>query len=205
MKKLLLLFFLCVFNFCYSQENNKSLLLSRIESENLIDSIKHPAIVKVVNEKRQWTKNFEYIDSLSVSKIRYLSDNLKVNGYIVQPKKKGQYPCVIWNRGGVKEYGALNMIRVLAMLGKLAKEGFVVIATQYRGNGGSEGQEEYGGAEINDVLNLIKVLEDIPNADTSKIGMFGGSRGGMMTYIALKPIKSKQQQYWLLHQMSAKV
>ena len=71
------------------------------------------------------------------------------------------------------------------MLGKLASKGYVVVATQYRGNGGSEGKEEFGGAEIADVLNLIDLLNEVPKADTSKIGMFGGSRGGMMTYIAL--------------------
>ena len=71
------------------------------------------------------------------------------------------------------------------MMGKLASKGYVVIASQYRGNGGSEGKEEYGGKEINDVLNLIPLLAEIPEADTEKIGMFGGSRGGMMTYIAL--------------------
>ena len=32
---------------------------------------------------------------------------------------------------------------------------------------------------------LIPLLAEIPNADTSRIGMFGGSRGGMMTYMAL--------------------
>ena len=64
-------------------------------------------------------------------------------------------------------------------------EGYIVIASQYRGNAGGEGQEEFGGAGVNDVLNLIDVLEEVEGADTEKIGMYGWSRGGMMTYIAL--------------------
>ena len=70
-------------------------------------------------------------------------------------------------------------------LGQLAKEGYVAIASQYRGNGGSEGQEEFGGAEVNDILRLIDVLAEVEGADTSRIGMYGWSRGGMMTYLAL--------------------
>jgi dipeptidyl aminopeptidase/acylaminoacyl peptidase len=61
----------------------------------------------------------------------------------------------------------------------------VVIASQYRGNGGSEGQEEFGGKDVNDITILPEVLKEIEDADTNSIGMYGWSRGGMMTYIAL--------------------
>ncbi len=50
---------------------------------------------------------------------------------------------------------------------------------------GGEGREEFGGADVDDVLNLIPLLGSFPQADTSRIGMYGRSRGGMMTYIAL--------------------
>ena len=39
--------------------------------------------------------------------------------------------------------------------------------------------------DINDVINLIPALTFVPGADTSRIGMYGWSRGGMMTYLAL--------------------
>ncbi len=48
-----------------------------------------------------------------------------------------------------------------------------------------KGKEEFGGKEVNDVLNLIPFLSNIDKADTSRIGMYGWSRGGMMTYRAL--------------------
>jgi peptidoglycan/xylan/chitin deacetylase (PgdA/CDA1 family) len=62
----------------------------------------------------------------------------------------------------------------------LANEGYIILASNYRT------QDEYGGEELNDVLNLIQVADQLENADTSKIGMFGWSRGGMMTYLSLK-------------------
>ena len=70
-------------------------------------------------------------------------------------------------------------------IGKLAAEGYVVVASQYRGNAGGEGKEEYGGSDLKDVLNLIPLLSSINKADTARIGMFGLSRGGMMTYLSL--------------------
>jgi len=38
---------------------------------------------------------------------------------------------------------------------------------------------------VNDILNLIPTLENIASADTSRLGIYGWSRGGMMTYLAL--------------------
>jgi dipeptidyl aminopeptidase/acylaminoacyl peptidase len=39
---------------------------------------------------------------------------------------------------------------------------------------------------VDDVLNLIPLLKLLPYVDPERIGMMGGSRGGMMTYLALK-------------------
>jgi dipeptidyl aminopeptidase/acylaminoacyl peptidase len=71
-------------------------------------------------------------------------------------------------------------------MGQMASWNYLVVASQYRGNDGGEGMEEFGGKDVNDVLNLIPVLEKLPNADTSRIGIEGASRGGMMTYLSLK-------------------
>ncbi|RYJ41723.1 alpha/beta hydrolase family protein [Flavobacterium beibuense] len=126
-----------------------------------------------------------YKDSIEVYSITYASDNLKVNGYLVQPKTQGPHPVIIFNRGGNRDFGELILPYVYRFLGLLAKEGYVVIASQYRGNGGSEGTEEFGGSDVDDVVNLIDVLAEIKEADTTRIGMYGWSRGGMMTLRAL--------------------
>jgi dipeptidyl aminopeptidase/acylaminoacyl peptidase len=62
----------------------------------------------------------------------------------------------------------------------------VVLASQYRGNDGGQGKEELGGEDVNDVLNLIKTAKSLPFINPSKIVMLGYSRGGMMTYLAIK-------------------
>lgn len=130
-------------------------------------------------------EEYRYIDDIDMNWITYKSDGLKVSGLLVQPKKLGDYPCIIYNRGGNRDFGSLTVATAAIRMGVLAKEGYIVIASNYRGSGRSEGQEEFGGADVNDVLNLIEVLKEIEGANTEKIGMYGWSRGGMMTYLAL--------------------
>ena len=126
------------------------------------------------------------VDSATVEKITYLSDGLKVKGYIAYPNDNSKnYPCVIWCRGGIGNAGVIDSFNAQGIFGQLASWGYVVLSTQYRGNDGGEGHDDFGGNDLNDVLNLFDVAEEIPQADTSVWGIEGWSRGGMMTYLAL--------------------
>ena len=126
-------------------------------------------------------------DEVEVYRMRYLSDGLEVVGFIAKPKEKEndiEYPVIIFNRGGNREFGKIETPFLMSM-SFFAYQGYVTVASQYRGNDGGEGQEEFGGSDVNDVLNLIPMVESLPFATGDRIGMFGFSRGGMMTYIAL--------------------
>ncbi len=114
--------------------------------------------------------------------LTYWSDGLRVNGYLGYPLTPGEHPAIIHNRGGYDDHGALTGGELVPYV----EAGYVAVASQYRGNGGSEGHEDFGGADVHDVSNLILLLQSLPNVDPDRIGMFGGSRGGMMTYLALK-------------------
>jgi len=113
--------------------------------------------------------------------LTYWSDGLRIQGFLGRPRAGLRHPAVIWNRGGNREYGALEGWETIPFV----EAGFVTVASQYRGNGGSEGQEEFGGADLADVLSLVPLLERLPEVDANRIGMVGRSRGGMMTYLAL--------------------
>lgn len=131
-----------------------------------------------------WGK--EAFNNSTVEKITYLSDGLKVKGFIAYPKDdSARYPCVIWNRGGAGNRGAIDEFTARGVYGQLASWGYVVFASQYRGNAGGEGSDELGGADVNDVLNLMPLADEISRADKSRWGIEGWSRGGMMTYLAL--------------------
>jgi dipeptidyl aminopeptidase/acylaminoacyl peptidase len=79
------------------------------------------------------------LDQIEIKSITYLSDGLNVKGYLVAPKNAEKLPCVIFNRGGNREFGAWNDLAAAALLGRVASWGYVVVASQYRGNAGGEG------------------------------------------------------------------
>ena len=139
----------------------------------------------VVKQLAQMNSGLD-LKAIDFSRITYLSDGLKVTAYVAEPKAKGKYPCIVSNRGGNRDFSQWEPLNIGFFLGRMASWGYVVIASQYRGNDGGEGREEFGGKDVNDVLNLIPALSQLPNADTSRIGIEGTSRGGMMTYLALK-------------------
>ncbi len=131
-----------------------------------------------------WGK--DVFDNSIVEKITYLSDGLKIKGYIAYPLGNSKkYPCIIWNRGGSGDKGAIDKFTARGIFGQIASWGYVVFASQYRGNAGSEGEEQLGGDDVNDIVNLIPLADEIPAADKSIWGIEGWSRGGMMTYLTL--------------------
>jgi len=126
------------------------------------------------------------INKVTIEKITYLSDGLKVKGYLAYPNDISQkYPCIIWCRGGIGNAGAIDEFNASGIFGQIASWGYVVFASQYRGNSGSEGKDEFGGSDVNDILNLIPLADELEFADTKSWGIEGWSRGGMMTYLTL--------------------
>ena len=126
------------------------------------------------------------LENSVVEKIIYLSEGLRVKGYISYPKNtKNKYPCIIWNRGGMGNKGAIDTFTAKGIFGQLASWGYVVFASQYRGNDGGEGKDDFGGDDVNDVLNLIPLADEFDFTDKDKWGIEGWSRGGMMTYLTL--------------------
>jgi dipeptidyl aminopeptidase/acylaminoacyl peptidase len=127
----------------------------------------------------------ELLKRVHMEAITYMSDGLRIQGYLAVPDGPGPFPCVIVNRGGNPNLGVWTDESAWKSLSRFAAWGYVAVASQYRGAGGSEGKDEYGAGDVDDVLNLLPVLHKVSGADMSRIGMFGASRGGMMTYLAL--------------------
>jgi dipeptidyl aminopeptidase/acylaminoacyl peptidase len=122
---------------------------------------------------------------IECGRLRYLSDGLEVVAFLWKPKAAGKakLPLIIFNRGGNREF---SKVLPTHSFRRLTLEGFVVLASQYRGNDGGEGQEEFGGADVRDVINLLPVAESLGYVDMNNVFLLGWSRGGMMTALALK-------------------
>lgn len=127
--------------------------------------------------------------SIFVYQIVYKSQGHKVVGFIVEPKKGKKLPNIIWNRGGSNNIGEIKIEHLFTKIGEFAEHGYITITTQYSGVGGSEGKDEFGGSDIEDVLNLYKILKNYDRSNISMIGMYGVSRGGLMTYLSLARVK----------------
>lgn len=119
--------------------------------------------------------------------ITYRSDGLRVRGYVFVPSgTTGALPVLLFARGGTGDDARIGR-PLLAYLGGLARRGpFVVLATDYRGTDGGDGRDAYGGADVNDLLNLIPVAARIPGADLERTVLLGFSRGGINTYRAIQ-------------------
>lgn len=116
----------------------------------------------------------------------YQSDDLKIEAFISAPidllgKKKS--PCLIYNHGGNREYGALENVETTFYAYQFHT---ICVATNYRGCGSSQGTDAFGGDDVRDVIHLIDLCQKLDYVDTNQINMLGVSRGGMMTYETLR-------------------
>lgn len=99
------------------------------------------------------------------------NDGEQVVAYEIEPKRSnGQ--VLIYLRGGTARIGDVRLPRLM----QFAARGFHVVAPVYRGNHGGTGKEDFGGADLEDVLSLY----DRVKASNQYIHVLGFSRGGMM-------------------------
>jgi len=118
-------------------------------------------------------------------KLTYLSDGLKVVAYLYKPKENGRkFPTIIYNRGSAVRGDIAP--ELIALFHRVASEGFVVLAPMLRQSDGGEGRDELGGADVDDVMNVLPLARSLAFVDMDNLFMCGESRGGMMTYQAIK-------------------
>ncbi|WP_209123948.1 S9 family peptidase [Alkalihalobacillus sp. BA299] len=111
--------------------------------------------------------------------VTYISDGLKVKGYLTEPQTNKSLPGFLYLRGGIKNVGMPRIARII----QFSAEGFVVFAPFYRGNKGGEGQEDFAGNDRNDAINAYFVLHNHPLVKKGEIHLFGFSRGGVMALL----------------------
>lgn len=117
----------------------------------------------------------------------YENDGLLIEGYFSAPvsliNEKNKSSCLIFNHGGNQNYGALDPVQTTYYSYIFHT---VCVASNYRGCGESDGTDTFGGDDVHDVTHLIDICEKFNYIDFDKINMLGISRGGMMTYEALR-------------------
>lgn len=134
------------------------------------------------NTRTQWSYKFY--------SLVYQSDGLNVRAIVGLPPNfsaQKKHPLVVFNRPGNRNTAMLSACS-FKMLQSFAETvpNSVVVATQYRGSLGSEGKDEIGGADVNDVIYLARWAESTGFIEATQKYLIGWSRGGTMTYLTLK-------------------
>jgi dipeptidyl aminopeptidase/acylaminoacyl peptidase len=133
----------------------------------------------IIVEKEQLSCQLK---QLTLYLITYLSQGLKVKGYLVVPDSASPSPAVIYCRGGIRRVGMVRKRRIFSM----ARRGYVVFAPFYRGNEGGEGREDFGGEDRHDLFEAIKVVQALDEVQPGPVSLIGFSRGALMAMQAAK-------------------
>ncbi|MCX7514656.1 alpha/beta hydrolase family protein [Frateuria hangzhouensis] len=122
-----------------------------------------------------------------MERVTYSSDGLRVYAYLYRPRSvpEGQkLPVIVFNRGSyVRDDFSPEF---LMPAHRLAGQGYLVIAPMLRGSGGAPGHDEMGGADVDDIFNIVPVLKELGYADTDRLFLYGESRGAIMSMIAAR-------------------
>ena len=117
----------------------------------------------------------------------YFSDGLKIYALLTVPigeRPITGWPVIIFNHGFIPPTQYQTTERYVNYVDRLAREGYIVLRSDYRGHGQSEGEARgaYGYPDyVVDVLNGLQSIKSFPEADPDRIGMWGHSMGGYIT------------------------
>ena len=119
--------------------------------------------------------------------VSYLSEGLKIYALMTVPigeKPSTGWPVIIFNHGYIPPDVYVTTERYIAYVDLIARSGYIVFRSDYRGHDRSEGVA--GGAYSRpdytiDILNAVASMKLYPDADPDRIGMWGHSMGGYIT------------------------
>ena len=136
---------------------------------------------------------YRQLQGVDVSKIVYTVDGHEVEGFVLSPKTEPgeKRPLVIYNRGGHRKWGRVDLNTIMNNMMFLAENGYVVVASQYRGTKDDSVTDEFGGVDVADVLKLLDIALQFDNVDKENIFTVGFSRGSIMSHRMLQELKGR--------------
>jgi uncharacterized protein len=121
-------------------------------------------------------------DSHTAYLIDYPSDGLTITGVMQIPKGDGPFPVIVMNHGFFGRSIFNSGDGTDRSSAYLAQHGYITLASDYRSWGESDiGASFFYSGLVIDVINLINAIPSIPEADPSRVGIWGHSMGGGVT------------------------
>jgi hypothetical protein len=117
--------------------------------------------------------------------VSYPSDGNKIYALMTVPwgdRPVSGWPVLLLNHGYIPPAKYVTTGSYVAHVDALARHGYIIFKSDYRGHGKSEGG--FGRSRsgyVQDVLSAVDLLKRHPYADANRIGMWGHSMGGYIT------------------------
>jgi dipeptidyl aminopeptidase/acylaminoacyl peptidase len=121
--------------------------------------------------------------------VTYQSGSLTISGIMNVPRTPGKHPALVLNHGHIDPAIYTNGRGLMREQDYLARRGYVVLHTDYRGHAQSSDDPQEGVdmrlGYTEDAINAVLALRTSPSVDPNRIGMLGRSMGGGVTYNAM--------------------
>lgn len=119
--------------------------------------------------------------------VSYKSEGLKIYALLTVPlgdPPAGGWPVIVFNHGFIPPAEYQTAERYIAYADAFSRNGYIVLKSDYRGHGESEGKAGggYGSPDYTiDILNAVSTIKKYKDVDPERIGMWGHSMGGFIT------------------------
>lgn len=124
-------------------------------------------------------------DAYTRYQVIYRSGELSVSGVLLRPRGEGPFPGVVLNHGYIEPSVYVTGQGLDREQDALARAGFVVLHTDYRGHAASDPvgpiDRESRLGYTRDAVNAVRALERLPYVDRDRLAMLGRSMGGGVT------------------------
>jgi dipeptidyl aminopeptidase/acylaminoacyl peptidase len=138
--------------------------------------------------------------------IDYPSDGLTITGVMQIPVGEGPFPVIVMNHGFFARSIYNSGDGTDRSSAFLAERGYITLASDYRSWAASdEGESFFYSGLVIDVINLINAIPSIPQADPSRVGIWGHSMGGGVTMKVLTVIGGFDTPYAIASDYSTTV
>jgi dipeptidyl aminopeptidase/acylaminoacyl peptidase len=123
--------------------------------------------------------------------VTYRSGDLRISGIMNVPRGRGPFPALVLNHGYIDPAYYVTGQGLAREQDYLAREGYVVLHTDYRNHAGSDNapvtERRLRLGYATDVINAVLAIKrsPLPYLDGERVGLLGRSMGGGVTYSAL--------------------
>ena len=128
-------------------------------------------------------------DAYTRHDVTYRSGTLTISGVLLVPDGRGPFPGIVLNHGYIDPASYVSGQGLAREQDWLARAGFVVLHTDYRGHAASDPagpvSRETRLGYTRDAVNAVRALRREPYVDPDRLAMLGRSMGGGITLNAL--------------------